>query len=280
MAKINIIRELNIGRPLAVCTLLILFIISFGGTLAAQSVNQGYNSDQLLQKGMLVAVKQDDPTKVEPVTDASIERLKGVVVQQNDSPVTLAGQGQNVFVATSGIYDAIVSDENGEIKKGDYVTISSLDGIAMKANDDKKLILGRANADFNGKDGVIGSSVDPNTKHKVNFGRIQIAISINRNPLLKDEKGNSIPKVLQRISVSVAGKPVNTARIWMATAVFLGTIIIVGVMLYSGARSSLISVGRNPLSKTVIIRGLVQIVAVGLIVFISGMFGVYLLLKL
>jgi len=280
MAKINIIRQFIKGRTLALFTLLTLYLLSLGGSLSAQSVNQGYNSDQPLQKGMLVAAKEGDPTKVEPVTDDTIERLIGVVVQQNDSPVTLSGQGQDVFVATSGIYDALVSDENGEIKKGDYVTISSLAGIAMKVNDEKKMILGRANADFNGKDAVIGSSVDANTKHKVNFGRIQIAVSINRNPLLKDEKGNSIPKVLQRISVSVAGKPVNTARIWMATAVFLGTSLIVGIMLYSGARSSLISVGRNPLSKSVIIRGLVQVVVVGLIVFISGMFGVYLLLKL
>ena len=63
-------------------------------------------------------------------------------------------------------------------------------------------------------------------------------------------------------------------------AVFLGSALITGVMLYSGARGSLISVGRNPLSKGAILKGLIQIVILSLTVFITGMFGVYLLLKL
>jgi hypothetical protein len=54
---------------------------------------------------------------------------------------------------------------------------------------------------------------------------------------------------------------------------------VAGIMLYSGARSSLISVGRNPLSRSVIIKALGQVVVLSLIVFISGMFAVYLLLK-
>jgi len=280
MAKTNILSKFLVTRFLVGLALVGCLVAGLFGTVLAQTVNQGYNSDQPLQKGMLVAAKSDDQTKVEPVNKDSIERLKGVVVQQNDSPVTLSGAGQNVFVATSGIYDAIVSNENGEIKKGDYITISSLDGIAMKAGDSQAMVLGTANADFNGKDGSIGSTEDPNTKQKVTFARIPVAISVNRNPMLKEEQGNSIPKVLQKVSVTVAGKKVNTARVWLATAVFLGTAFVVGVMLYSGARSSLISVGRNPLSKTVIIRGLLQVVIVSLIVFITGMFGVYLLLKL
>lgn len=280
MAKTNnksksLFTKLLIGVVLAGC-----LVTSLATTVLAQTVNQGYNSDKPLQKGMLVATKSDDQTKVEPVNKDSIERLKGVIVQQNDSPVTLAGAGQNVFVATSGLYEALVSNENGEIKKGDYITISSFEGIAMKAGDSQAMVLGTADADFNGKDGAIGSTEDPKTKQKVTFARIPVAISVNRNPMLKEEQGNSIPKVLQKVSVTVAGKKVNTARIWLATAVFLGTAFVVGVMLYSGARSSLISVGRNPLSRTVIIRGLLQVVIVSLIVFITGMFGVYLLLKL
>lgn len=261
-----------------------VFLLIFGWiasiSLSAQTVNQGYKSDEPLQKGMLVATAADDASKVEKLTKDNIDRLKGVVVDKNDSPVTLADSGNNVFVATSGSYQVLVSTENGEIKKNDYIGISSLAGIGMKASDSLPVIIGRASIDFNGREDSIGSYEDPNTKQKINFGRIPVAVAIERNPLLKDEKGNSIPKLLQRVSVTVAGKQVNTARIWLATAVFLGTAFIVGVMLYSGARSSLISVGRNPLSKSVIVRGLLQIVVLSVIVFITGMFGVYLLLKL
>jgi hypothetical protein len=52
------------------------------------------------------------------------------------------------------------------------------------------------------------------------------------------------------------------------------------VILYSGVRNTLISIGRNPLSKKTIYKGLIQIILMGLIIFITGLFGVYLLLKL
>lgn len=246
----------------------------------AQTVNQGYKSDTPLQKGMLVIEKSDDPTKVELATQDKLERLKGVIVQQNDSPVTLAGEGHNVFVATTGEYEVLVSDENGAIKKGDYLSVSSLAGISMKAAGDQSFVIGRASADFKGEGDSVGTSVDKNTKKTVHFGRIQAAVSISRNPGFKEAKSNSIPKLLEKVSVSISGKPVPTARIWLATAVFLGSIIVTGVMLYSGARGSLISVGRNPLSKSAIIKGLLQVVVLSMIIFITGMFGVYLLLKL
>jgi hypothetical protein len=51
-------------------------------------------------------------------------------------------------------------------------------------------------------------------------------------------------------------------------------------MLYSGIRSGMIAVGRNPLSKKSIMRSLIETVIAGLIVFAVGIFAVYLLLKL
>lgn len=66
----------------------------------------------------------------------------------------------------------------------------------------------------------------------------------------------------------------------MVTATFLGSSLVTGIMLYSGARNSFISVGRNLLSKLVIIKGPGQVVILSLIVFISGVFEVYLLLRI
>jgi len=51
-------------------------------------------------------------------------------------------------------------------------------------------------------------------------------------------------------------------------------------VMYSGIRSGMIAVGRNPLSKKSIIRSLIQTVIAGLIIFLAGVFAVYLLLKL
>lgn len=280
MLKINTKIHAWSNRIVTALILSLFFIASSSNLLSAQTVNQGFKSDESLRKGMIVAAVEGDETKVEKGNEENFERLKGVVVQKNDSPVTLAEEGNDVFVANAGIYDVLVSDENGEIKSGDYLSFSSLEGIAMKATDEQAIIIGRASQDFNGRDNVIGSQEDKNTKRKVNFGLIKTAVGVGHNPWLRTEKGSTIPKIVERVTTTIAGKPVNTTRAWLATAVFLGTIFIVGVMLYSGSRSSLISVGRNPLSKGVIIKGLLQVVILSVAIFITGLFGVYLLLKL
>lgn len=243
----------------------------------AQTLNQGYSSDEKLQKGMLVAGKEGDPTKVVALKQENLDKVKGVVVQQNDAPLTISDDGENIFVANTGKFDVLVSDENGQIETGDYISISSLAGIGMKVRDDQSIVVGRAIDKFNGEN-IVGS--DQINNRKINFSKVQASIEIARNPFFASPEGKSIPKFLEKISVNVAGKPVSATKIWLAFAVFLGSILVTGAMLYGGARSSLLSVGRNPLSKSVILKGLGQIVIMSLIVFIAGMFGVYLLLKL
>ncbi|MBW3569283.1 hypothetical protein KY385_04100 [Candidatus Parcubacteria bacterium] len=273
MLKIN-----TLSRFTLFSSLMSLLFLIVGGTLAAQTLNQGYSSDEPLQKGMLVTEKDDDPTKVVALKQEDLDKLKGVVVQQNDAPATISSEGQNIFVATTGKFEVLISDENGPVAPGDYISISSLDGIGMKARNDQKIVVGRAVSEFNGEKNNIGSA--ELSGRRINFGRVPVVIEIGRNPFFNLPSGTSIPKLMERISVTVAGKPVSATKIWLAAAVFLGSLFITGVMLYSGARSSLLSVGRNPLSKTAILKGLVQIVVMSLIVFIAGMFGVYLLLKL
>jgi len=113
----------------------------------------------------------------------------------------------------------------------------------------------------------------------VKIGRIPVDITVARNPLLKGTEPN-LPDALRKVSESIAGKPVEATRVYIALVVFIITTAISGSLLYGGIRSAIISIGRNPLSKKSIIRGMLQVVISGLIIFILGIFGVYLLLKL
>lgn len=255
-------------------------LLGFGSNLSAQSLNQGYTADQPLELGMLVKEKDSDHSKVEPVSQNTLAYLKGVVVNRNDSAVVISSEGQNVFVADSGTHEVLVSDENGNIKKGDYLSISSIDGIAMKADNNVSIVLGRAAENFNGVSDNIGSTTRKSDNKKVNLGKIQTDIAIATSPIKKQPARDTVPKIFKDVSSSVAGKTVSTGRIWLASIIFLASSMVTGIMLYGGARSSLIALGRNPLSKKSIIRGLIQVVIMGMIVFICGMFGVYLLLKL
>ena len=125
----------------------------------------------------------------------------------------------------------------------------------------------------------VSQSIDSGKKTTVSIGRVSMDISVAQNPLYQKNADN-VPGFLNKIATGVANKPVSAARIYISLVVFLLTAIVTGNMLYSGVRSGMIAVGRNPLSKKSIIRSLIQTVIAGLIIFVAGVFAVYLLLKL
>ncbi len=251
----------------------IVLVASFG-VVSAQSVLQGYSSDEDLQKGMLVALKEGDTSEVVALSEKNSGRFKGVVVDKNDSPVTISDESHKLFVATTGPYELIVTDENGSIKKGDYISISSTAGIAAKANETQDFVIGVATGEFKGGGDSVGS-----TSKKANVGRILVDVNFGKNPGRKSTD-NKVPAVLKKVSQTIADKPVSTIRIYLAVFIFIVSAAITGLMLYSGVRNTVVSIGRNPLSKGTIYRGLFQVVLLALIIFLVGLFGVYLILKL
>jgi len=110
------------------------------------------------------------------------------------------------------------------------------------------------------------------------LGQVLVDISIGKNPMLKND--DNLPGFLQHASSLMVGKPVSPARVYISLLLLAVTTSISGSLIYSAVRSSLIAIGRNPLSKKSITRGLFQVVMISLMVFFGGIFGVYLLLKL
>lgn len=269
-------------RVLAITALGFLVFLSVQGPLGAQAVTQGYGADEVLQRGMVIRLKENDTTKVEAVSYTTADKMHGVVVDANDAPVTLSSEGQKVFVATSGKFDVLVNDQNGPINAGDYITISAINGVGMKASERDPVVVGRALASFDGTSSVIGTAEakdSSGTTKKLNISRVSADISVSRNPNLKGTEPN-LPEVLRRAAEAIADKPVNPVRVYIGVVVFIISTVIAGTVLYGGVRSGIISIGRNPLSKKSIIRSMLQVVLFGLIIFVLGLFGVYLLLKI
>ncbi|MFZ1323779.1 MAG: hypothetical protein WAQ57_01300 [Candidatus Saccharimonadales bacterium] len=271
---------LTLKRCLSLLLLTGLVTMKLTGVLYAQSVTQGYGTDEALQKGMIVGLKEDDTAKVTPINVDQIDRMLGIVVDANDSPITISGEQEKVFVATVGRYDVLVSNQQGEIKQGDYITVSALNGIGMLAGFEQSEIVGRATSSFNGRDNVISTSLLKDTngnEQKVSIGRVGVDIAISKNPLAKSAAVT--PEWLGKIGQAIAGKSLSPARVYISAAIFVIGAFIAGAILYAGIRSSIIAIGRNPLSKKSILRGLLQVIFTSLIVFIISVFGVYLLLK-
>ena len=256
-------------------------------SVAAQAVTHAYITDTPLQRGMIVKLSAKDKNKVEALGDNEAAKMEGIIVAANDSPVTLSSSDltkQQVFVATTGRYNILVSNQNGVIKPSDYLTISSLRGVAMKADTSQPIVAGKALAGFNGTSDSSGTTTlkDSTGKtKKVSFGIIPVDINISHNPLEKP-KESRVPGVafLQSGAKALVNKTVDPARLYVSLLILIVVGAISGSILYSGVRSSMVSIGRNPLAKASIVRGLIQVVLVSIIIFIIGVIGVYLILKL
>lgn len=245
---------------------------------------QGYAADSALQIGTIVQMDPSKNDKVLAATQAKLNQMYGVVIDPHSLPITFSnGSLQNeVYVSTNGTYDTLVSTQGGDIQSGDYVTLSSVDGVAMKASDKQKIVFGRAAAGFNSKaDGVGQVSLKDSSgqTQNVTLGIIPVAIDIRHNPNDKSTKAN-VPPFLQRVGQAIAEKPVGPLRIYLSVFIAGVSIIIALMTLYSGVRTSIYSIARNPLSKKTILRGLMTVVLTSIIILIIGLFAVYLLLKL
>lgn len=252
---------------------------------ATQSVTLSYSAATTVDIGMLVQLKPGTQNTVEPLKQNNLAKVLGVAVQQNQSAITLVPQSvanQQVYVSTSGRVDVLVCNENGPINSGDLITVSSLDGISMKADSSENEIVGKAAAPFSGTTNVVGTAKITNSLGKsvnIPIGMIPINLDISDNPLAS-KATDYVPSFLSKAASAVASKPVSAARIYLSFAIIILSSFLTANMIYSGVRNGMVAVGRNPLSKKSIIRSLIQTVIAGLIIFIGGIFGVYLLLKL
>lgn len=266
------------------------FLIGLGITVSvlmglpvlAQEFTQGYGADEKLLRGAVVSRTEADDSKVEGSLVAHVERMHGVVVRSNETPVTLTFDPSGVLVATSGRYEVLVSNINGEINEGDYITASSIKGVAMKADERQSRSLGQALQSFDTSDSnqvlateeVLTSEGEPRT---VAIGRVLTDLDTRNNPLAF---GVQAPQVLIELGESIAGGPVSVTRIWGALATLVLSFVTGSIIFYAGVRTSIIAIGRNPLSKASVLTGFVQVTATSLVIFAVGGFAVYLILKL
>lgn len=278
------VKHKRLLQPLLLVAGLCFAALAAAAPVDAQNVTTGYQSDETLQKGMIVRLTRGNSTKVSALPQTEVPEMLGVVVAASDAPVSLADPGaeKQVFVATYGQYDVLVSDQNGPIKEGDFITISSLKGVGMKGDTTQQLIIGKAIEGFKGN-GDTESKMTLETdsgKKEVRISRIKVEISVAHNPIYESETEDGVPKFLARAASFVTDRPVTAFRIYASVTVLVICLIIAGSILFAGVRNGMIATGRNPLARHAIIRSLIQVTLMSLIVFAIGIFAVYLLLRI
>lgn len=244
---------------------------------------QGYNAAPSVLPGMVVELQVKGQNTVIPLTDKDSNNMLGVIVSGNGAVITLTpqttGSSQPVLVATSGSYPVLVSDQAGAIKAGDYLSMSSLAGIAMKASKDQQNVIGRAEADFNGKNALETTPLKLGAGQPTNVAIGSITVQIRLAPNPQFHTTTILPGIVIKTVNAIAGKTVSLPQVYLSVALLFLTLFSTGMIYFSGVRSSILSIGRNPLSKKSVFLGLLKVVVFGVIIFCVGAFASYLVLK-
>lgn len=246
---------------------------------------QGYSAEQPIDPGTIVELSDRDARRVKAASQVALKNMFGVVVDPQQLSVRLSSEGveNEVHIAVSGTYNVLVSTQGGSISPGDYITLSSISGVGMKAGTEEASVLGRAVSGFDGKNATRGSitlrDTEGNVTETVQLGSIPVTIEIQSNPNEKSTKAR-VPEVLERVGQAIAEKEVSAVRIYISLAITAVSLITALAVLYVGVRNSIIAIGRNPMSKKSIFRALLEIVLTCFLILIIGLFAVYLLLRL
>ncbi|HEX7963825.1 MAG TPA: hypothetical protein VF466_04530 [Candidatus Saccharimonadales bacterium] len=249
------------------------------GTAVAQNVTQGYQASGDLQNGMVVRLKQGAPGTVIALKQSEETQMFGLVVASADATLSLSSGQTQVYVATFGQYPALVNTQNGPIHAGDQLVISSVSGVSMKADTKHQVLIGKALQSF-----ADGSNAEGHVKlsdgTEAAVGRIMVDIGVTRNPTYSGDVAAGVPHVLVSIAHAVTNKPLTALRLYGSLVALFVAFVVAGAILYAGIRTSMNSIGRNPLAKKSILRNLITVILTSLVVVFIGLIAVYLLLKI
>lgn len=245
---------------------------------ALTTISQGYGTTDTVSIGSIVSLKKNTTDQVEIATNANSNNILGVVINDANSLLSLSTtNAKQVQIATSGIVEVLVSDINGDIHQGDSITSSPISGVGMKATSNTKVV-GQAQEDLTSSNSSNQSYNDKaGKKHTVRLG--EISVSVNVSDFFKQPDKTLIPPAIQNIANSVVGKKVNTLPIVISAGIFIVTLIVVSSIVYSMIKSSIISVGRNPMSQSAIYRDMLQMSALVVGILAVAVVSIYLVLS-
>jgi hypothetical protein len=238
---------------------LLLFLVGISTLHAegASSIAQGFQtSDKNVVAGAIVSLKTNTPNTVELSTSTNVDSLTGVAGTK--SLIELSNGDSGIQVVTSGVTQTLVSDINGTIKTGDKITASPIAGVGMKATS-STLVIGAAQANLASVKTETRTITDKNGKKKdVKIGAVPVQIDKVFYEAPSDQN-TFLPPALQSFANGVAGHQVTAVRVLIAALLVLFLFATVTILLYSAVRSSITSIGRNPLSENAVRKSLLEV---------------------
>jgi hypothetical protein len=256
--------------------ILALYSFNVAQAESTAAISQGFKTAEAdLATGALVSLTSDSQSTVQLSNTDRVNQLIGVI---GDRPlIELSNNDKEVQVVISGTTLTLVSDINGEIKSGDKITASPINGVGMKANA-SSLVVGTAQDDLNSTTTTTKSINDKRGQpQSVKVGAVPVSINVTYY-VAPEDKNSFLPPFLQSLANTVAGKEVSAVRVLISSLVLIFGFVSIAVLLYSSIRSSIISIGRNPLSEGAVRKSLFEVGATALWILLVMLIAIYLVL--
>ncbi len=242
------------------------------------AIAQQFQANSDVTAASLVNIAKDNPNLVVLSDAEHADTLVGVVSSKPLIELSDDTGGTGVQVVTSGTTLTLVSDLNGKVITGDKITASPIAGVGMKAVD-STIVVGTAQASLESVQLETREITDKSgQKQQVKIGLIPVQVSVAFYSQDTQEESPFVPPFLQNLANSVTGRNVSPIRVLVAALILLLLFLSTTVLLYSSVRSSIISIGRNPLSESAVRKSLFQVGITVFTVFIFAIAIVYLVL--
>lgn len=261
------------------CFGLLAFFAIFSNTLlnaqGAAAISQSFQTTETnLTTGALMSLKAGSNSTVELATLNNAQRLVGVAGA--DTLVEL-GNGPGTQVVTSGVALALVSDADGPINSGDKITASPIAGIGQKATNSAQVV-GIAQGSLTASNWQLKTvQAQDGSQVQVHIGKIPLQINVTFY-VPPGSQASFLPAFLQDFANAVSGKEVSPVRVVISALILILAFVSIAVLLYSTVRSSIISIGRNPLSEKAVRKSIFQIGFTVLGILLLTLITIYLIL--
>jgi hypothetical protein len=249
--------------------------------IAGAVLSQAFNASKTILPGSLVVQNKSGDIDLASLNNA--DELFGVAVPSiTATPAPGSGAGQ-VQVATSGTADVFVTDAAGPVHTGDYLTVSPVAGVAQVAGSTNSRVIGTAQSNFYSSGAGTTKQAIPALGGKsrtVSIGQIPVVIAASNYTPTAGRAPYAVPNWIQSLANTLVGRSVSPLRVLVASILVLVSLVCITVLLYASVRNSLVSIGRNPLARASVLRGLLEVGAIVGALLIGTTIAVYIIIAL
>ena len=258
----------------------ILVVLSLIPT-ALVSAQSFYVTDRNATAGMLMSASADQSV-AEPANGDNAKQLLGVLASSDS--VDLNAQPGQKNVKTDGVATTLVSNQHGDIKVGDRITVSSIEGVGAKASGSGWIAgIAQGSLDKSTKNAIPASVTDSKgKKHDIVIGRVPMLVKVTyyTEPTTPENQKSLLPQSIQDAADRLAGHHVKTAAIIISFVLVLMGIALAAQLVNSAIRSGFAAIARQPLTKIIILRKVLQTFAIAGVILVVVFIFAYLVLRI